>query len=362
MARVALTMPGLVLAATLPLDPAIIGRDVAQYLNYWYTGFDKNDDESPLGVTISMQHTWALYCGTGSADPGSGLFDPGSSWSPTDAGCYEGHAHFAHADCRLSASLYNNQMGPLNAYGAITQTWGRVAGIVINQTMVESSLGKCSYMFDGVTYNRYNRGCGCASTRFSCTNPESAFGNVCPSTNIDGPFAYQICATEAKEVAQCSCDAMDIGIWTGRTESVGADGVGVPRPQCFFKGAGFDTTRVQHSSDQTRQMVKERLKHQWGTGRYMNDVDDWNEIVIDEHLMLEQLREDPEPVIPAFVYIKSNPEGLDYARKMRDDYVLQFSVKKQIPLIAVDHLRSPWSASGPFSYEDVEQVQEALLI
>jgi len=307
MARVALMLQGLALAATLPLD-AKIGRDVAQWMNHLYTGFDKNDDESPLGVTISMQNTWALYCGTG---------------------CYGGHA-----DCRLSASLYNNQMMLDRQTEAIKLTFGRVAGIVINQTLVESSMGKCSYMFDGSTYNRYNGGCGCSSNKFGCTNPQSAFGNKCPSTN-------KICTTEDEEVAQCSCEAKGISTGSG------------PGSSCFFKGAGFDTTQVQHTSDQTRQMVKERLKHQQRS-------DYWNEIVVDEHLMLQQLREDPVPVIPAFIYDNSNPAGLDFARKMRDDYVLQFSVKKQIPLIAVDSKKK--HASGPFSYEDVEQVQETLLI
>jgi len=319
MAWMGLTLQGLALAASLPLDPAIIGRDVAQWMNHLYTGFDKNDDESPLGVTISMQDTWGLYCGTG---------------------CYRGRA-----DCKLSASLYNNQVMLDLQTEAILLTFDRIAGIVMNQTLVESSMGKCSYMFDGFTYHRYNNGCGCSpqqlsSKQLSCTNPQSAFGNECPSTN-------KICAIEDKEVAQCSCEAM------------GSDSVNVSRGggpgSCFWKGAGFDATQVQHTSDQTRQMVKERLKPQYG----MN-LDLWNEIVIDEHLMLEQLQEDPEPVIPAFIYVKSNPTGLVFARTMRDDYVLQFSVKKHIPLIAVDLEKK--HASGPFSYEDVEQVQETLLI
>jgi len=221
---------------------------------------------------------------------------------------------------------------------AFKMPMGRVAGIVINQTLVESSMGKCSYMFDGATYFRYNGGCGCSSNSASCTNPQSAFGNECPSTN-------KTCATEDKEVAQCSCEVM--GTRSGRYEDA-----------CFWKGAGFDTAQARHTSDQTRQMVKERLKLDG------SDLEYWNEIVVDEHLMLEQLREDPVPVIPAFIYIKGNPMGLDSARTMRDDYVLQFSVKKQIPLIAVDDEESfPFFfKSGPFSYEDVDQVQETLLI
>merc|ERR1711865_1164617 len=199
-------------------------------------------------------------------------------------------------------------------------------------------------MFDGASYNRYNGACGWVSNSAICTDKQSAFGNECPSTN-------KTCATEDKEVAQCSCEAMGIG--SGRSDV----------PQCFWKGAGFDTAQVRHTSDQTRQMVKERLKHQHGSDSH-DRLEYWNEIVVDEHLMLEQLREDPVPVIPAFIYIKGNPAGLDYARKMRDDYVLQFSVKKQIPLIAVDDEEAfPFFfKSGPFSYEDVDQVQETLLI
>merc|ERR1719468_1007694 len=96
-------------------------------------------------------------------------------------------------------------------------------------------------------------------------------------------------------------------------------------------------------------MVKARLRHQ--DGKDSNDrLEYWNEVVIDEHLLLAELRKNPELAIPAFIYVKGNPAGIDYATRMRDDYVKQFNVNTEIPLIAVDSTVDVDTAVGLFCW------------
>jgi len=264
-----------------------------------------------------MQNHWAIYC------------------SEVGADCYQGHA-----DCRFSASLYNHKMMLDRKSNGVKITMSRVAGIVFNQSLVEKTIGKCSYMFDGASFNRYNGACGCGAASFDCDNPNSAFGNVCPSTG-------KICEVQDKEVARCSCEIM-------------------PEPnrsdvtQCYWKGAGMDGHLVRSDGDQTRKMVQARLRHQDGSDG--NDrLEYWNEVVVDEHLLLEQLRADPVPVIPAFVYVKGNHAGIQYARQMRDDYALQFAVTAEIPLIAIDPHVKVTDADGPFVFEKSFTTSEVLV-
>merc|ERR1719215_1122707 len=112
----------------------------------------------------------------------------------------------------------------------------------------------------------------------------------------------------------------------------------------------MDGGAVNADADQTRSMVKARLLRQDGSDS--NDrLEYWNEVVIDEHLLLQQLRRDPALVIPAFVYDRHNPAGINYARRMRDDYAREWSVTREIPLIAIDAQVDVSTGAGPFVFE-----------
>merc|ERR1712176_1254892 len=71
-------------------------------------------------------------------------------------------------------------------------------GLVINQTMVEESLTKCSYAWDAQSYDRYNNGCGSRAESKDCNEPSAAFNNVCPST-------HATCTASAAEVQRIFC-------------------------------------------------------------------------------------------------------------------------------------------------------------
>merc|ERR1712146_633718 len=151
------------------------------------------------------------------------------------------------------------------------------------------------------------------------------------------------------EVSSCSCDNMGL---TDRSDV----------PQCYFKGPAFEAG----SEDQTRTMMKNRVSHQdsQANGEHNDRLEYWNEIIVDETLMIDQLTVDPAPVIPAFVYVKSNPAGIMQARSMRDQYVEQYSVPGEIPLIAIDDIMSVGSANGqgPFSVESDEAVMPSVMV
>jgi len=217
-------------------------------------------------------------------------------------------------------------------------TMDRCSGIVFNQSLVQTSMGKCSFQFDGASFNRYNGACGCSSVTTDCDNEESAYGNVCPSTG-------KTCKVTDKEIANCACDIKD----EEPTETTDL--------QCYWKGAGFDGGNVQWSEDQTRKMVLQRLRHQEESNDDPNDkLEYWNEVVIDEHIMLDHLRQDSAPVISAFVYVKGCPGGVAAAQEMRKDYTSQFKVPVTIPIVAVDNEVDVSTADGPFFVENAEVV------
>lgn len=97
-------------------------------------------------------------------------------------------------------------------------------------------------------------------------------------------------------------------------------------------------------------MLKERISRQGGSDSH-DRLEYWNEVVLDENVMTEQLMVDPAPVIPAFTYVKSNPAGLIYARKMRDYFVEHYSVPGETPLIAIDDGMTVTNGQGPFFVE-----------
>lgn len=298
LAGLSLLLGGAVSAQSRPSD----ANEVAAWLNQLYTGFDEHDDSSPLGVTISMHDEFALYCHTG---------------------CYQGHA-----ECTMSASVYNHKVQLSRSTGTIKITMGRVAGIVFNQTAVENSFGKCSYMFDGATFNRYNGGCGCVARSTDCSDKTSAFGNVCPTSG-------KSCTVSDPEVSRCACTNTNI---PDRSD----------RAQCFFEGVAHHSG----SKDQTRTMLKERIQRQGGSDS--NDrLEYWNEVVIDENVLMEHLAIDPVSAIPAMVYDKSRGGvGLIYARKLRQGFAdLYGEAALKIPLIAIDDKIVVNNRQGPFIAE-----------
>jgi len=268
-------------------------------------GFDENDDTSPLGVTISMLFNFKdfnknLFCA-----PLMGT------------GCYVGFA-----DCRMSASLHNWKI--INSNYVFSSVFGRATGYVFNQTMVEKTLGKCSYMFDGATENRYNNGCGLGAGS-NCSRPGSAYADICPSTG-------KTCVASDPEVKGSLCEPFG---------PIPVPIAGDKGYQCFFSGPALNYPK-HDQANHLLEMVKARLTNEVSTQDYKAH----NEVILDERLLIPAISDDPALVIPAFVFSKSQPWGQSAAEAMRDKFCAEYQVA-QIPVIGVNDV-TDFRPNGPF--------------
>lgn len=289
-----------------PGDPA----EIARWMNELYTGFSPDDDTSPLGVTIMMHHEFVVHCGVE---------------------CYHGEA-----DCRTSSSVYNHLVQVTAEGNSIAITMDRLSGVVFNQSLIQESLTKCSYMFDGATFGRLNGGCGCGALGHTCDDANCAYNNIDPDTGetVTGDSAH---------VQRCYCDG------------------GVLHPdkttdeQCFWKGPSFYRPDGVHG-DETRQMLVQRLAHQDGTEQrspteIVQKSEFWNEVVLDGNVLQEQLALDPARVVPAFVYLKGSTGGRHTAQNMASKFASDYGFANPPPLIAID-VTVDVSQQLPFSVEE----------
>jgi hypothetical protein len=218
-------------------------KEAATLLNALYMGFDENDDNSAVGVSISMlghfnDFSQNLFCA-----PLMGTK------------CYKGEA-----DCRMSATLYNHKVVlQADKPNRIKLGLDRPVGIVIDQTKVETKFGKCAYVFDGATFAGYNSGCGDGAGSQDCASGKTAFDNVCPSTG-------KICTADDVEVHRKMCKPDG----PAAVPSKGTDST------CYFSLPALDWPRAS-KANHLRDMVKARAARQDGPL-----IEQWNEVVIDE--------------------------------------------------------------------------------
>jgi hypothetical protein len=245
-----------------------------------------------------------------------------------NSGCFNGQS-----DCRMSASLFNRLMISKNYI--VELDFGRPVGYVFNQTMVEETMGKCAFVFDGASANSYNGGCGMGAPGNNCSKAGNAFENICPSTG-------KTCTADDEEVKGALCEPYG----TNKVPSSPADGY-----QCIFGGPAFDYPRTG-STNHIRDMVTARVS----TG----NTEDHNEVIIDERLLMPAIWEDPALVIPAFVYSKSSgANGRSLAEGMRDNFMKDYQVG-EIPVLEVND-QTDFRPHGPFTVpEDLEREETHL--
>lgn len=293
-------------------------------MNEYYMSFDEADDSSKLGVTMSMAYR-------------TDSFDANMFCAPYEhTSCYQGQA-----DCRLSASLYNHKMLLKKGENKIKLGLERIVGYVFNQEEVEQRIGKCSSIFDAAAFNNYNGGCGTMAMSHDCSDKKSAFYNICPSTG-------KTCTGNDTEVTNALCAPKG----PRKVPKTPDDWV------CFFRGVAWDAQNL--GGDDLRSMAKERLKHQ--------DCEDpakgpcisyWNEVIIDNRLLLPALQKDPASMLWAFTYLKAVPPAAGLARAMRDKFCDKYKCDpKTIPVIGIDDTIDFITTGGPF-FEDpeVDEVQ-----
>lgn len=285
-------------------------------MNELYKGYSPDDDSSSLGVTIQMHTDFAFFCG---------------------GGCFMGEA-----DCRVSTAIYNHlvMIKPETNSIAMAAVNGAGSGIFFNQTAIESKLAKCSYQFDGATFNRLNRGCGCGSGGAqNCDDPLCAYFNQDPT---DGGNA----TGTSSHVTRCSCEDPRHYPATKTTEE-----------QCYWKGPSFYMPDGV-SEDATRMMLKQRVENSEGPDDRDPSIaknEYWNEIVVDGVVLQEELGKDAVSIIPAMTYAKTSDAAAtasakEKAVKMAEDMALRYNLATPVPCIAVDTEKDV-STGGPFVFE-----------
>jgi len=295
--------------------------------------FDESNDDTALGVSVTFPGQ------TRSFD--ENLFCNG--YSKTNTGCFNGLN-----DCRMSAVHINHKV-MVQAQGSgwkVQPLMGRTVGVIFNQTLTENYFGKCTYLFDGADSYNVNYGCGdSAPGPASCDNPNSAFYNKCTT---DGGASYHDCSATDPEITSRMCKGPDYGTITPPQFKSAAT--------CFYEMPALlvphddPSSFTPSSTNHLRDAMKQRVLSDSTTGQSQ----EWNEVVIDEKLLIPQINADPTHTILAFVYLDgtwmSARDAKGYATRMRDQFQEAYGVQgvPDIPVIELDARNDFTQSGGPF--------------
>jgi len=260
-------------------------------------------------------------------------------------GCYNGQA-----DCRMSASVMGHKwmiQKKEDGKHTVASFGNRMVGYVFNETMTRTKWGKCSWIWDGATNNRRNRGCGKGGDGGSCTKGQgsSAWFNQCASGKTT-----HTCTDEDPDIVFAKCN------------TAGGETVVPPthgnEPQCYFPGPALNFHGQEDWSpvpDMTFEMAEARVEKQVDrkdpvdTEKSLSELN--NEVVLDEELLLPDLWKDPVAAIPAFVCFEHDKVSKINVKKMRDEYCkhYQCSIKGGgvVPIVAIDQDKNV-NDEGPF--------------
>jgi len=120
---------------------------------------------------------------------------------------------------------------------------------------------------------------------------------------------------------------------------------------CFYEMPGLvygESTDTNHLRD----MLKQRVTNQ---GDDETLTSEWNEVVIDDRLLIPKIQTNPTEAIWAFVCVPSpaNPEACKLATDMRDEFQTTYGVTSStIPVVALNVLSDFTAAGGPFGLPD----------
>jgi len=289
--------------------PPLSGAAIAAMMNDEYTGFDPKNPSGSIGTYIRITGSTKVWC---------------------HEGCYSGYA-----DCRVSGSVYNPTQIVDETTGAIawsftgTQTDGDFLGFWVNQTVIKQTLGKCAYIGDGGTDNKYNMGCGktAACTTNNCTDDTCAFAGMDPATN------YKTHITADSDV-----------VAGGMMGGPGCNDPGL----CGYKGPAFwkQTGFVQDETFSAWKWRAENPGGGWG----------WNEYVLDGEELKKALAYNPAGTIPAIVYASTFPgDGKAAAKAMAQAFATEWNMAEPVPVIKIDLTVNVVNGGSPFVFEDTTE-------
>jgi hypothetical protein len=223
---------------------------------------------------------------------------------------------------------------------------GRAVGVVFNSTLTENYFGKCTFLYDGASSLNVNLGCGSsAPVPASCDNPNSAYFNMCTA---DGGETYHHCIASdpAIQNKMCKCESCSPAYGVINPPRFKAD------QTCFYEMPALIVPHedpgnfTPSSTNHLRDAMKQRVLGDENTGQ----TQEWNEVVIDERLLIPQIKSDPAHTIVAFVYVNGawmwDQQAKQYATSMRDQF--QETYGGDIPLLQLDAVNDFTQSGGPF--------------
>lgn len=232
----------------------------------------------------------------------------------------------------MSAAIMNHKV-MINGEGGAHPAMARNVGLIFHQAKVETELATCAYMYDGGTYFRVNRGCGCSRHGHGadpCTDPEGAFLNTATAGN---PTADN-----------CACDA------PGRHGRIpGRYGM-----QCHWKGPAYDATGATSNNQ-----LFDMLSHRVGIHNDQESRQSWDEVVLDARRMQESLTADPYSVLQA-IFWTNGRGGRGWAHGIAAKFEREFGAR--IPVIQLNpgDTRAPFKVDGTSLLEETSETQASV--
>lgn len=312
-------------------------------MNSMYMGFNASNDSSPLGVAISFAGDTTSF--------GANVFCSGY----VNTSCHNGGN-----DCRMSAALINHKvMTQQQGNGSrVAPLMNRAIGYVFNQTLTEDYFGKCAYLYDGADSLNVNQGCGgSAPIPATCDNENSAFYDMCTT---DSGTSYHHCVISDPEIQNmlCKCESCSPQYGTVIPPEHKQD------QTCFYEMPALyvpyddPSSYTPSSTNHLRDAMKQRVQGDEVT----NQNQEWNEVVIDERLLIPQIHYDPTHTIVAFVYVAGTSMGTESAQSaansMRDVFQQTYRVNGvgDIPVIELNAIDDFTLTGGPFKLPSQHRV------
>jgi hypothetical protein len=231
---------------------------------------------------------------------------------------------------------------------------------VFDTEFVESKIGKCYYQYNSGSASRKNRGCGHISWHNNCTHPDSPWAeqwcqwkDQTRSNWVNG--TCRNLTADDKDTVEMLCDTFDKSIWPMP--------VATNDTQCAWKGPAFyfnkntKNTSVPSDDNQARKMVLQRLDNQAVMTKYepQDKVAHWNEVIIDAQALLDWIPQvGINNIVSAFVYVKGNPTGHNYAKDMSAKAHQQYG-GQPIPVLSLD-TGADVRCNGPFGVSESDVV------
>lgn len=270
-----------------------------------------------LGVHMVMMDKFAFFCDTkcnnGTAHSDTPNTENFGIWS----------------DCRQSSMLINR------AYTRDIHIYYG-SGYIYHRSVLEKAV-RCSYAQDSGSRFRVNHGCGCDF--YSCKLPEFAsMQKPCSqyvNRSLENPCNNIDAATGQKNmpasplVSMCQCQDVEEPL-SGKTGT------------CYWQGPAFFEGQ---GKNQIREMVEQRLLHpkEWiGSDEHPDGLN--TEVIVDESILQEMLRNDFAGTIAAFFVVENMTSTQQVRQYLEAGPMKQYSLEQLPPIIGFD----PKRPNGPF--------------